>query len=118
MKRAIKTQVIITSLSAKKDGSLGLRMATPELTADEKVAFMELQNVNLDALFDPIDFATKEITEVKSEVDTKTPSQRLRSLWYVVWKEIGSEDEFNLFYLKKMEKIMDYIKEKYLDARL
>ena len=112
MKRAIKTQVIITSLSAKKDGSLGLRMTTPELTADEKVAFMELQNVNLDALFDPIDFATKEIAEVKSEVDSKTPSQRLRGVLWVLYDQAGRPGDFNSFYTQKMESIIEWVKRK------
>ena len=112
MKNAIKTQAIITSLSAKKDGSLGLRVNTPELTSEEKVAFMNLQNINLGAFFKPLDFAVKDITEVKSEVDTKTPSQRLRSVLFVLYDQEGRPGEFADYYSKKMEKIIEWIKSK------
>lgn len=112
MKTAIKTNAIITSISSKKDGSLGLRIVTPELTSDEKIAFLELQGINIDLFIKAIDFETKDIKEVKNEVDSKTPSQRLRSTLFVLWDSEGRPDEFSTYYSHKMEKIIDWLKGK------
>jgi hypothetical protein len=114
--KAIKTNAIITSLSSKKDGSLGLRVETPELTPDEKVAFMELQGINLTMLIEATDFESKEIKVVKSEIETKSPSQRLRAVIFVLWKQQGCPGEFSDFYLKCMEKLIEQVKQR-LDER-
>jgi len=113
--KAIKTQAVITSLSSKVDGSLGLRVTTPELSADEKVAFMELQGVNLEVLFSPMDYETRDIKEVKGELDIKTPSQRLRSVLWILYKQQGQQGDFVDFYTKHMEKLIDFIKGKLED---
>ena len=115
-KLAIKTQAIITSISSKKDGSLGLRMNTPELDSQDKVAFMELQNINLEVYIKAADFVSKEVREVKGEMDGKTPSQRLRNTLFVLWDQEGRPGEYNSWYIKKMEKIINWVKSK-LDER-
>lgn len=101
----ISTPLIITGIRAKVDGSLGVTGSTPELNPDEKVAFMELQNVQLEALFKPTDEKT-DLKEVKGELDDKTPSQRLRARMFVYYKE-NNEDvsDFNSWYTKQMDKI-------------
>jgi hypothetical protein len=113
--QAIKSQAIITSLSAKADGSLGIRLTTPELSPDEKVAFMELQNVNIEAWFKPTDDSVKDIIEVKSEVDRKSPSQRLRGVLFVLWEQEGRNGDFTNFYNTKMENIINHLKSKLED---
>jgi len=112
--KTISTQAVITSLSSKSDGSLGLRLSTPELKNDEKVAFMELQNVNLKILLQPLDLESKDIKEVKGELDTKTASQRLRAVLFVWWKQTEQGD-FADFYLQHMEKFIEHVKTKLED---
>lgn len=112
MKYAIQTKAIITGLSSRKDGSLRLSMETPELSPDEKVAFMELQGINVDAYFKPLDFEVGEIKEVKNEMETKTPSQRLRAVLFLLWRQEGEQGTYDEFYRVKMEKILDHIKSK------
>lgn len=110
--KIIQSQGVITTISSKQDGSLGLRVATPELSTDEKALFMEIQGLNLDITFKPLDFETKEIAEVKSEVDRKTPSQRLRSVLYLYWEQEGRAGDFNDYYNRNMNKIIESIKAK------
>lgn len=112
--KTINTPCIITSLRSKVDGSLGLTVSTPELSSKEKVAFMELQNKNLLGLFQPTEESAEEI-KVEKSLDTKSPSQRLRSVLFVVYKNTKTNDTFSVFYEKFMDKIIEGVKRKYLD---
>lgn len=112
MKNAIKTQAIISTISSRRDGSARVSFETPELESDEFSAFRELQGINLEAYFKPMDFVVKDIKEIKSEVDTKTPSQRLRAVLFVLYDQEGRPGEFSEYYSKKMEKMIDFIKDK------
>lgn len=109
--KAIRTQSILTGITAKVDGSLSLRFTTPELTSREKAAVMDLQNVNNTLTIRPNDSAKAEVAEVKAELGSKTPSQRLRSVIFVLWKQQG-HDDFEIYYRNIMEKIIDQIKNK------
>lgn len=110
--KAITCPVIITSASTRADGSLGLRLATPELKPDEKTAFFELLNVNLKMLLQPNDAEPAELKDIKGEFDTKTPSMRLRATLFVWWKQQQEPGEFEEFYRRNMEKLIEYVKGK------
>lgn len=107
--KTIQTPLIITSFSSKVDGSLRLSGTTPELSPEEKAMFMELQNLNLEATFSPAEERT-DVKEVKGEFDTKTPSQRLRNVIYVYWEQKGAKGDFDSFYLRQMNKLIEKIK--------
>lgn len=109
--KPISLDLIITGLRAKKDGSLGLTCETPELDAEFKVAMFSLQNVNLKALFQP-EQSSEAPLEVKTEIDQKTPSQRLRNTLFILWKNEGEKGDFDSFYKLNMEKIIDFVKRK------
>lgn len=108
--KAISTPLIITSIRAKKDGSIGFSGETPEYTKEEKIAFFDLQGVYVNALFEPED--SRDVVKVDTAIDGKTPSQRLRSVMHVWWRQTGQTQDFELFYRTKMDKIIDQIKEK------
>lgn len=112
MKYAIQTKAIITGLSSRKDRSLRLSIETPELSPDEKVAFMDLQGINVDAYFKPLDYEVADIKEVKTDLDTKTPSQRLRAVLFLLWRQEGEIGTYDEFYRLKMEKMIDHVKSK------
>lgn len=110
--KALTCPVIITSASTRADGSLGLRLATPELLPDEKTAFFELQGRNLKMLLQPGEEQPEELRDVKGEFDHKTPSQRLRATLFVWWKQQHEPGDFEDFYRRNMEKLIDYVKTK------
>src|SRR3990172_4031643 len=54
----------------------------------------------------------KELPELKTD-NKKTPSQRMRAIIYRIWeKDNHSYEDFNLFYLWYMEKIIEKLKDK------
>jgi len=110
--KAITTDAILTSASTRADSSLGLRFATPELQPAEKTAFFELLNRNLKLLIQPIDEPAVELTEVKGQLDEKTPSQRLRAVLFLLWKQENQAIDFEVFYREKMNGIIEHLKTK------
>lgn len=110
--KAIKTQIQINSIRSKVDGSLGLTMETPELRNEEKVAFMELQNIPCNILIEPIDIPSEDILEVDKGAGEKTPSQRLRAIIFRFWKDKGIGGDFEIYYRKSVNKVISDISEK------
>lgn len=110
MSKAVTCPVILTGAATRSDGSLSLRFSTPELKADEKTVFFELQNTNLKMLLQPDDGEVQELKDVKGEFDTKTPSQRLRNTLFVWWKQLNQPGQFEDFYRRRMETLIDSVK--------
>lgn len=108
--KAIHSEGVITSIRSRKDGSLGFSGETPELTTEEKVAFMSLHGVNVHMLFEPSE-GSSGILKVESKMDGKTPSQRLRAVIHVLWRQTGEPyGDFEIFYRNKMENFINEIK--------
>jgi hypothetical protein len=115
--RAIKHKGNIGSIAAKVDGSVGYRVNTPELSNEEKSALFDLQNKNIEILISPFDQdALLDVVEVKKEMDTKTPSQRLRAVLFILWKQNNEGQEiFDVYYEMKINKYIEFLKEKIQD---
>ena len=110
--KALVCNVILTSASTRADGSLGLRFSTPELKPEEKTAIFELQGIELKMLLQPVSAEPAGLVEVKNELDSKTPSQRLRGVLFVHWKQqtdagkMGGKT-FDAFYLETMNRLIE-----------
>src|SRR5690606_27079931 len=85
MPKIISTKLQITSISAKGDGSLRLSAVTPELKTPEKAEFLELQNIEINALFEPVDYTHLTHLVEEKDLDTKSPSERLRTILFAIW---------------------------------
>lgn len=109
--KAIRTSAVISGIRAKVDGSLGLSLSTPELSPVEKVAFMELQNINLTITVEPLEGAEEKI-KIEKEMDGKSPSQRLYNVIHVFYKQSNSEETFDNFYRRHIEGLIDQYKSK------
>lgn len=109
--KAITGSVILNRVATRVDGSLSLSFSTPELTNDEKLAFLQLQNTELKILLQASD-SEPELKEIKGQFETKTPSQRLRAVLYIHWKQASGEGEFEEFYRRQMDTIINQIKNK------
>jgi hypothetical protein len=73
-----------------------------------------LAHVAIGAL--PVSLDQIEIPEIETEFkQDKTPSQRLRNTLFVVWEAQGKQGTFDDFYKKKIETLIIYLKEKYLE---
>ena len=76
---------------------------------------MELLNINLKLLLEPMDQEPVGIAEVKGEFQKKSPSERLRGCLYRLWEDQTHNNmcaiPFEDFYRKRMESIIQVIKD-------
>lgn len=77
---------------------------------------MEIQNTNLKLLLQPVDNEPAELKEVKGQFDTKTPSQRLRAVLFILWRQADGTGDFEDFYRRRIEDIINSVKRK-LEAK-
>ncbi len=110
LKKAILTNAVITSLNSKADRSLGLRISTPELSSTQKAAFFDLQNVPGKLSFLPDSDVAPDEVIVDRDLKQKSQSSRLRAVIFVLWKQQGSDEDFETFYKLETEKIIDQLK--------
>ena len=112
--KAITCDMILVGASSRGDGSLSLRLATPELSAESKTAFFELLNQNLKVLIQPHG-EPAELHDVKAEFDQKTPSQRMRATLFVLHKQLTLSQKiaipFEAFYLDQMNRLIQSVKD-------
>lgn len=110
--QSIEMQSQIAGIRAKVDGSLGLSINTPELSSSEKVLVMSLQNLNVKLTITPEDAV--DIVKVKNKMDGKSPSERLYNTIFVYYKQINSLEDFQVFYKRNIEGLIDAYKAKLL----
>lgn len=108
--QSIQTNAQITGIRSKVDGSLGLSVNTPELSSSEKVAFMNLQNLNVKMTIEPTDDKPTETLKVSKGIDGKSPSQRLYNVIFVYYKQVKSVEDFDVFYKRHIESVIDQYK--------
>lgn len=105
-------QGVIGSVTAKVDRSISYRVSTPELSADEKARFMDMQNVNCTFILEPIDEENAPELVINEDLETKTPSQRLRNSLYVLYTQKKPDVDFDIYYRTQMEKFIEVVKSK------
>lgn len=108
--KAINHQATISSIIAKVDGSVGYRINTPELNNEQKSAIFDMQNQNVEVLISPI--GAKEVIKVKTDLNQKSQSSRIRATLYRVWERDSEGKDFETYYQEKTEKYIDYLKGK------
>jgi len=114
--KPIILHLILGRVATKADGSLSLNFSTSELSAEEQTVLFKLCRINLQATLKPLGETLEAPVEVKSELSTKTPSSRLRNVFFVLYRQkqaLGflSDKTFEQFYADGMEKIISDIKD-------
>ena len=110
--------VIITKVSTTKDKSFEIKMETQDkstLDAVQKAALLDLIDefafVGFRMGDKPIE--QMDVPDVVPEFKgDKTPSQRLRAVLYVLWEQTKPQEEFEPYYRRQIEKIIDSVKSK------
>lgn len=110
--KAIETDIQVTSIRSRADGSLGLSLITPELSNSDKVEFMNYHNVNAKMFSHPKDVSNLEELKIDKEAGAKSPSERLRSILYIYFLQKKPKVDFEVFYREKMESLINLIKQK------
>jgi len=128
MKNSVVFEGGIDKVSTLADGSLRVYLGTPELANETMVNLFGLikkpgyvlistNSINQDQI-DAVEKAT-----INTEFSEKTPSQRMRGVLYKLWEKTqpktmnGDSGEmeyvdFDLFYKRQMNKIIDHFKTK------
>jgi len=110
-----QVQATVTKVSTFADHSLRLQVDTDrELSAEENALVFALYNKSGWFLFKESELKPEDVEVpeyVKEFKEDKTPSQRLRAVIYLNWKQnqIGTSDDF---YTRKMEEIIEHFKSK------
>lgn len=99
----------------RRDGSCSISVDTRELTSEELFTIMSLRNLEGWFSFAP-NQDDIEIPEESAELDEKSPSQRLKSVLYVLYKQETEAGRFvglfETFRKEKMEQLIEFIKRK------
>jgi hypothetical protein len=123
--KPIVLDAVLEGASTRKDRSVTLRFSTCELEATEQVVLFRLQQMALTMSLTPQGVTVDAPLEVKGQLEQKTPSQRLRSCLFVLWKyekessKCTAEEakSFDLYYAMKMGSICEWIKGKMPEER-
>ena len=127
MKNSVVFEGGIDKVSTLADGSLRIYVGTPELSNETMVNVFNLIKkpgyvlVSANAINqDQIDAVEKATTN--AEFSEKTPSQRMRGVLYKLWEKTQPKTmngdgvmeyvDFDLFYKRQMNKIIDHFKSK------
>lgn len=110
MKLQIPASVV--DMKPRQDKSWKLSFETRELNGEQvKILADNLQGEGW-LLFSPNDdIEMKDIPEAPAEAGTKTPSERLRSVLYVLWEQRGRPGgNFEPWRITQMEKLIEHVK--------
>ena len=103
---------VLTRIAYLKDRGLSLGFSTNELTDQEKVIAGSFHGKFGWLCFSENQIAEADIPKGPAEDSAKTPSQRLRAVLFVYWKQLGESGDFEDFYRKQVDRIIDAVKAK------
>ena len=105
----------LNPISRRKDKSVKLSFETRELSAEETMTLMALEGAEMWLCLAP-NPEEIEIPEERAEVDEKSPSERLRNVLFVYYKQETQAGRyvglFENFKKEKMERLIEFIKGK------
>ncbi len=103
---------ILTRIAYLKDGGLSIGFSTNELKDEEKLIASRFHNKFGWLLFSENEMNDTDIRHGQADDTGKTPSQRLRAVLFVYWKQLGEQGDFDDFYRTQMNRIIDGLKAK------
>ena len=108
----IQLPAVLDDYRERKDGSSRITFDSRELSEEEVLILRRFRNEEGWLMFSKNQLEKEDLPESDAEVDTKTPSQRLRSILFVRWKNLGEPDTFKMYYDKAMEHFINEVKNK------
>jgi len=128
MKNSVIFEGGIDKVSTLADGSLRIYVGTPELSNETMVKVFSLIKKPGYVLISTSSFNQEQIDAVEkatvnAEFSEKTPSQRLRGVFYKLWEQTQPKSmngdtgeleyvDFDLYYKRQMNKLIDHYKTK------
>jgi hypothetical protein len=115
--KAVQFPAQLQTLTTKVDGSIKISLETQELSGQDMAELFSYRNLLGYVTFTP-NLETKiDVPETPVEGNSKSPSQRLRGVMFVLWEQQGKNkfDTFAQYYDVQMERMINQLKDK-LDA--
>jgi hypothetical protein len=113
--------VLIQGIRTKVDGSISLTVETQELSPSKVGEVFSLRKKIAMMYLSPKDVVTQkemdQVNAINADIPGgKTPSKRMHNVLFILWKQDpeGYKD-FNLYYLNKMEKFIEELKQNIKD---
>ena len=116
MKPLLQIPCVIDSLRTLKDGSIKITIETQEITPEDFTILAQYRNTFGYMVFRETPVTEADLANVPDVVpefkNDKTPSQRLRAVFYRMWEQSGKPGEnFQTWYVGKMEQLIDHYKQ-------
>jgi len=109
---------ILENIASRADGSIKLTFGTQEVSPTQAGVLFSMRGKYAKCMLSDENISELAKEEINSLPLTsgggknKTPSQRLRGVLYRYWEGLGSNGDFEEWYLDMMEKIIDFYKQK------
>jgi hypothetical protein len=110
-KGLIQVPAQVINMNPRADRSWRLQFETRELSGDEvKVLADNFQGEGW-LVFKPNgDISQSEIPKETADSGTKSQSQRLRDVIFILWKQKGGKGDYETFYRVSLEKLIEHVK--------
>jgi len=112
--RGILIAAMVEKIYTLKDKSVKLVFETQELSPNKAGALFQLMNQVVSVYVKPNEINQDEINkvdQVEPEMPGKTPSQRMRNVLFILWKQDKEGyNEFDYYYKSKMDAFIEELK--------
>jgi len=112
----LQIETIIKKVSTLVDGGLKIEVLTQELKPEDTTKLFQLKGKSGFAVFKPARITEEDIIKLPEEIrefkSDKTPSQRLRAVIYLNWKQTSQKETFDTYYRKQVNYFIEKYKEK------
>ena len=111
--KIIQIQGEIESISTRVDKTLKITLGTQELKPEDMLTLFELRQLPVHILVAQAVLKTEDLGDITVPVKVKgkkSASNRLRNVLFVFHEQQGMTEDFDTFYERKLESIIDSVK--------
>ena len=113
MNKGFSIPAQLTGINTKADRSITIRFnSSLEVEDKQLLEILRFRNHEGWLLFKENEVSDAEIPKEDADIERKTPSQRLRAVYYLLWEKEGKKGRFSDYYISKMEYLIDFYKGK------
>lgn len=118
MKKLFQIPCHVKGLKTCVDGGNQIIILTQELPPEDMTLLFSLKNKPGWMLFKETEIKPEDLANIPDITlefkNEKSPSQRLRNVIFRIWEQTDRKQPFEVFYRVKLETIIEWLKEKYL----
>lgn len=113
MSPTFKVPAVVDGVSPLKDGGVSVRFHTQEMTPGQIADLMGYYQKFGWLIFSEQeqDVSQIKLDTIRKDAGGKSPSQRLRSVIFVLYSQTDRSETFEQFYERQMEKLINMVKE-------